>query len=414
VVCPIAGPPVAGGVIEIADGMVVDVHDRPHADTVNLGDVALLPGLVNCHTHLEFSNLAAPLGPPDPFATWISSVVAERRRRCRLDAVSADDRTERDPLARGLEECFHSGTSLVGDIETGLLNDSDQPAMIAQAIQEARLIPFRELISPKPAGIPATWRAADDSLRELESVAPGGRLGLSPHAPYTVTSDLLSQAVQRAVHDSRPLAMHVAETLEELELLQHRSGPLVEMLQHVDQWDPSAIEATSSMEILKQLSEAPQVLVVHGNYLAAHELRFLAEHPQMSLIYCPRTHAYFRHRRYPLIEAIQLGVNVALGTDSRASNPDLNLWEEVKEVARNFPSLEVATILKLATTNGARALGASSRHGVIEAGRSADLCCIQLKPGVADPLRAAVGRQAKVTGVMHSGRWIVRPGAAED
>jgi cytosine/adenosine deaminase-related metal-dependent hydrolase len=220
---------------------------------------------------------------------------------------------------------------------------------------------------------------------------------------------LLGQAVARATRESRPLAMHVAETLEELELLEHRSGPLVEMLKRVDQWDPSAIEATSFLEILEQLSAAPRVLVVHGNYLSAHELRYLSEHPQMSLIYCPRTHAYFQHARYPLTEAIRLGVNVALGTDSRASNPDLNLWEEVKAVARNFPNLDVESILKLATTNGARALGQSSRHGVIEPGRTADLCCIQIDSSVTDLHRATIGPGSRTVGVMHSGEWVVRP-----
>jgi cytosine/adenosine deaminase-related metal-dependent hydrolase len=409
-VCPIAGPPIDGGVVEIAAGLVVDVHDRPHAQTVDLGDVALLPGLVNCHTHLEFSNLSRPLSPPQPFATWIGAVVAERRRRCQRDESSPSiGRRERDPLGLGLTECFRTGTAAVGDIVTGLLTDADDQSLIVENIRRGRLLPFRELLAPRPGAVESTWQTANEYLRSVTSPVPEAGVGLSPHAPYTVTGDLLKQAVDRAINESRPVAMHVAETLEELEFLNHRTGPLAEMLERGGEWDPSAIQATRPMDILKVLSSTPRSLVVHGNYLTTEELKYLGEHSQLSLIYCPRTHIYFQHARYPLEEALRLGVNVGLGTDSRASNPDLNLWEEVKAVARTFPNIDAATILKLATVNGALALGQSSRHGAIEAGRPADLCCVQLDAGVTDLQRAVIGPESKVVAVMHSGEWVVRP-----
>jgi cytosine/adenosine deaminase-related metal-dependent hydrolase len=409
VVCPIAGPPVENGVVEIAESQIVGIHRRPHVRTVDLGCVALLPGLVNCHTHLEFSNLAQPLGPPGPFAAWISSVVSERRRRCRPAEPSSGIRVETDPIAHGLAECFRTGTSLVGDIATGRLIEMDDSAPVVDALRSGRLIPFRELLAPTSTGVETTWQAADEYLEDLESVGVESFAGLSPHAPYTVTSRLLDQAAERATRESRPVAMHVAETLEELEFLEHRTGPLVEMLERVGQWAPSTIEAASVMDILERLSLAPRALVVHGNFLGPRELKFLGERPHLSLVYCPRTHAYFQHSRYPLAHALELGVNVALGTDSRASNPDLNLWEEVKEVARQFPSLDSNTVLRMATANGARALGHSSTQGALEPGRRADLCCIALDSTIGDSVRAAVGREAKVVGAMHSGRWLLDP-----
>lgn len=410
IVCPISGPAIEGGVVEIADGLVGDLHDRPHARTIDLGNVALLPGLVNCHTHLEFSNLERPLGPPAPFAAWIGSVVGERRRRCRLEEGPVlKGRAELDPLGRGLEECFRSGAALVADIVTGAPGDADDRLMLAWAMHHGRLIPFRELLAPRSSGVEGTWKAADDYMQAVTSEDPGACIGLSPHAPYTVTSQLLIQAVTRAVKQSRPVAMHVAETREELEILEHRSGPLAQMLERIGQWDPAAMDARRPLDILHVLSDAPRALVVHGNYLAEEELSFLGAQPQMSLVYCPRTHSYFEHPRYPLENALRLNVHVALGTDSRASNPDLSLWEEVKTVARTFPRIDVATILMLATMNGARALGKSSTHGVLEPGRVADLCCVRLDAGCTDPLQAVVGPGSTVVGAMQSGRWLVAP-----
>jgi len=409
-VCPVASLPIAGGVVEIVDGRVVELHDCPRDGTIDLGNAVIVPGLVNAHTHLEFSNLEQPLGPPVPFADWIGSVVAERRRRCRRQDDSATaPRLELDPISLGLQECFQSGASLVADIVTGSLDNADRRSVIVDALGSDRLLPFRELISPNSSGMAATWSAAEESLCELEA-DPGRRpVGLSPHAPYTVAKPLLDQAIERAGREARPVAMHLAETQEELDLLSRHTGPLVDMLKRIGAWDPSALAGTRPLDILKLLSAAPRALVIHGNFLVEEDLRFLGSQRQMSLVYCPRTHSYFGHPTYPLSAAIEFGVNVALGTDSRASNPDLRLWEEAKHVAREFPNLPPAIVLQMATANGARALGRSTTHGIIAPGRAADLCCIRTGDGSSDPLRAALAPSAKVIGAMHAGEWLLAP-----
>ncbi len=405
IVCPVDRPAIDRGVVEIEAGRIVEIHSRPHGGTRNLGNVAIVPGLVNAHTHLEFSNLEAPLRPPHPFAAWIGAVVAERRRRTGKAATGGD--AERDPLARGLAECFATGTTLIGDIATGTLDEADDRPAMVEALTTERIIRFRELLAPTAAGVASTWASADADLQQVEQLAAGARCGLSPHAPYTVTGDLLEQAVERAVQDDRPVAMHLAETREELELLEQGSGPLVEMLMRIGQWSPGNRPGTRPIDLLRVLSRAPQSLIVHGNYLTRDELQFLASHSQMSLVHCPRTHAYFGHARSPLRESLELGVNVALGTDSRASNPDLNLWEEARTVARLFPEIAPQDVLRLATVNGARALGLADRHGIIAPGRRADLCCIRLGHSDGDLLRGLFATDAAVTGVMQAGRWLV-------
>ncbi len=156
----------------------------------------------------------------------------------------------------------------------------------------------------------------------------------------------------------KPVAMHVAETREEIELIQNRSGGFVDLLQDFGVWNPNPDEAYQAiLQILQSLSQAPQSLVVHGNYLVDSELDFIANHREsMSVVFCPRTHQYFKHEPYPLQNMLRRGICVALGTDSRASNPDLNLFEELKLVAHLFDDLQPERILKLGTVNGARRL----------------------------------------------------------
>jgi cytosine/adenosine deaminase-related metal-dependent hydrolase len=126
--------------------------------------------------------------------------------------------------------------------------------------------------------------------------------------------------------------------------------------------------------------------VVHGNYLDDEEIEFLARQQRMAVVYCPRTHAWFDHARYPLEKLLAADAIVALGTDSRASSPDLSLLAEMRHVARTFPTLDRATILELGTLGGARALGLDSKIGTLEPGKRANLAAIALPDAAAaDP-----------------------------
>ncbi len=145
-------------------------------------------------------------------------------------------------------------------------------------------------------------------------------------------------------------------------------------------WDASAIpHGSRPLDYLHQLGRSHRALVVHGNYLDDEELEYLAAHAdRMSLVYCPRTHAYFRHQRYPLAKAMTLGVNVALGTDSRASNPDLNMWNELRYVAEHHAEISREEVLRLGTVYGARALGREDEVGSLTPGKLANLAVVAL------------------------------------
>jgi cytosine/adenosine deaminase-related metal-dependent hydrolase len=127
------------------------------------------------------------------------------------------------------------------------------------------------------------------------------------------------------------------------------------------------------------LADAPRALIIHGNYLQDDELKFLAaSRERMSLVYCPRTHAYFQHSPYPLEKAIATGVRVALGTDSRASNPDLSLLAELQFLAKNYAATPPADILNFGTLAGAEALGCDSSVGSLTPGKLAHMIALPI------------------------------------
>jgi cytosine/adenosine deaminase-related metal-dependent hydrolase len=151
-------------------------------------------------------------------------------------------------------------------------------------------------------------------------------------------------------------------------------------------WDAAAIPRGSRpMDYLRMLAEAPRAVVIHGNYLDEEERTFLAANrDRMSLVYCPRTHAYFAHPPYPLAELLAAGVRIAFGTDSRASNPDLDLMAEMRFVAQTFLGINPLEILHMGTLAGAEALGRSADIGSITPGKLANLVAVPISMDVRD------------------------------
>jgi cytosine/adenosine deaminase-related metal-dependent hydrolase len=222
-----------------------------------------------------------------------------------------------------------------------------------------------------------------DQPPALAQVAPG----ISPHATYTVHPQVLDSLVHLARERHVPLAMHLAESREELELLHSGRGPFRSLLADLNAWNPAPdARYRSIVQYLEALSHAPRALVIHGNYLSDAEHEFLADNSAtMSVVYCPRTHAYFGHDAYPLETMLNLGVHVAIGTDSRASNPDLDLWAELKFVQARHRQIEPSTLLSLATRHGAKALGVEADVGTLEPGKFANLAVVALTAGAGDP-----------------------------
>ncbi len=379
-VFPVAAPPIRDGVITVDGQRIVAVGENasgqpPH----DLGNVAILPGLVNAHTHLEFSDLDAPLGDAGAaFPQWIQRVVASRRQRSEQMVELAALRAS--AVQRGLAESLACGTTTLGEIAS--------PGWPRKLFEQPSLdcTVFLELLGLSVERLEPLLQTAREHLDASRQLGVKWRAGLSPHAPYTASPELVARVSHLSAESRVPVAMHLAESIEELELLQSHSGPFVETLADLDAWHPEVIpRGIRHLDYLKLLASAHRALVIHGNYLSAAEIGFLAEQSEhMSVVYCPRTHAYFGHGRYPLKQMLAAGVNVALGSDSRASNPDLNLFAELRHVADHYSDVPAADVLRLGTRNGARALGIDDECGSLTAGKLANLTLVTLPEHDAD------------------------------
>ncbi len=397
-VFPIEGPPLERAVVEIEGSRIAAVYQGEHPQAVDLGNAALIPGLVNAHTHLEFSQLEHPLGPTEPFAEWIRSIM-KSRFTCSVPA--------RDRIQQGIEESLNSGTTCLGEIATS----SESLQLLSADERKPSAVVFRECLGFTPDRIEDQIQIAADFLQlgtEVELNDTIG-LGLSPHAPYSVNPDLYLNLVQQARDQGVPAAVHLAETEDELEFLSQKSGPFVDLLTELELWDPQILrEGMRLYDYLVPLAELSSALAVHGNYFGEAEIDFLKQAPQISVIYCPRTHHYFGHRPHPWQRLISQGINVALGTDSRASNPDLSLWKELQFLRDRFPKVSTGFILECGTLAGARALELSDELGSLAVGKRADLALIRLPEYSAADSGSdlLLDSAAYVSRVMLNGVWI--------
>jgi cytosine/adenosine deaminase-related metal-dependent hydrolase len=360
---PATAPSLERGVL-VLDGDSVHAVEPHGARTPDLdfGNAAILPGLVNAHTHLDLSGMRG-LAPPQPgFPVWLRHVIAHRWART-SDEIA-------DDIREGLAESLQNGATLLGDIS------GDGASWVTLADAPVRAVVFREMLGLPKDRAERAWQAAQHWLGTCTPTATC-RPGLSPHAPYSARVSLIKAAAQ----SGRPVAIHLAETAAERELLEEHAGPFVPFLQALGVWDPIGL-ANSPEHVLRLASGPGPTLFAHGNYLAPTA----PVPPSATVIYCPRTHAAFGHPPHPFRDWIARGVRVALGTDSLASNPDLSVLNELRFLHADQPDLSGDLLLRLATVNGAEALGWADECGSLTPGKSADFVVIPLPDrDAADP-----------------------------
>jgi cytosine/adenosine deaminase-related metal-dependent hydrolase len=392
-VLPVSAPPLLGGTVTVAAGRIVAVDPAGvrRAD-LDLGDAVVIPGLVNVHTHLDLSAFRTPVPHTGSFPDWLRAVVAHRPTR-------SPEQVQQD-IRAGIAESLRAGVTLVGDIAGG------GRSWDALAASPLRAVVFHELL-----GLSAE-RAADALARARawlrdHAPTPTCRPGLSPHAPYSVRAGLFRDAAELAAEYGCPVSIHLAESVEEGQLLRTREGPFVPFLRERGVWDPDGL-VRDFAEVLRLNAGVPSLVLAHGNYLEPEAVP--AE--RTAVVYCPRTHVHFGHAPHPFRALLARGVHPGLGTDSRASNPDLDLLAELRFLHRLCPDAPGETLLKMATLWGARALGWGEETGSIEPGKSADLTVIATAETEdrCDPYRSLF-EGGPVTHVLCGGRRVVWAGA---
>ena len=351
-------------------------------DVVDLGDAVVLPGWVNCHTHLEFSHLSQPLGEKGtPITDWIPEVIGDRFGR---------DPEVSSPVLKGLDACHRTGTALVGEIATS----SDELELYANSPLLGSI--FFERLGNDAGRVNELMKRTNDWLAKQE--AANWFCGLSPHAPYSVSPELLEQLLGAAGRGKAPVAMHIAESQEELEWLNHRRGPFKELLENLGAL-PNLPPGWNMDQVINQLCSGDRSILVHGNYLSGKQLDVIAE-SDTRIVFCPRTHAFFEHDEYPLRAIRDRRIKLGIGTDSLASNPDLNMLGEIQLVRSRFADLSPSILIEMATIDGAKILCREKEFGSIEPGKSSKLIHFQLN-GESSPLDAIVDGKATFGGWLH-------------
>jgi aminodeoxyfutalosine deaminase len=388
-VFPIDTPPLAGGTVTIAGErlVAVDPHGVRQPDQ-DFGDAALLPGLVNAHTHLDLSGCRQPIPADGDFPSWVRRVVHYRR--------SLPPGQEETETRAGVAESLRHGVTLVGDISAGGRSWSVLAASPLCAVV------FHELLGLPRQRAGQVWADALAWLRSHPATATC-RPGLSPHAPYSVRAGLFRAAAALATARGLPITVHLAETRAELELLATRAGAFVPFLQAVAAWDATGLVA-NIQQVLDQHRDTPRTLFAHGNFLTEAE----RVPPGATIVLCPRTHAHFGHPPHPWRRLLSQGVRVALGTDSRASNPDLDILAEARFLHAREPDVPGDQLLRMATLAGAEALGWADELGSLAPGKSADFVVLPLPARQDEPHRLLLGSTAAPTAVFVRGaavRW---------
>jgi cytosine/adenosine deaminase-related metal-dependent hydrolase len=250
------------------------------------------------------------------------------------------------------------------------------------------------------------------------AACPGaeGHVGLSPHAPYTTTEELLKASAAQARTRGWRLTTHVAESDEEFDMFSHASGPLYQWLQSQrDMRDCGNITPVQHLEKLGYLG--PDLLAVHVNHLGPIDALTLSN-AGVHVVHCPRSHAYFGHCAFPLETLTTHNVNICLGTDSlvtvrnpQSGAPRLNLFLEMGAFSRRFPDIAPEEVLRMITLNAATALGRRGSLGEFRQNATADLIAIPFAGAVSDAYEATVHHDSPVTASMIRGQWAIAPGS---
>lgn len=394
-VFPVAGPAIRDGVLRMRGGRIEAVGPRgqiaPAERHEELGAVAILPGLVNAHCHLELTGLRGRLPRRRPMAQWLFALM---RARGGLD-FAAD-------AAAGARELLRSGCTTVGDIS------HDNGVWPALKTLPLRKVCFAEVlgIGPLAAGGMARLR------KSLAGVEPGERLrfGVSPHAPYSTSERLYRQAVAVARREGMPLTTHLAETADERTFLLKGTGKLFDFLARMGMIGQSvAVHGAGPMEFARRVGLLDAAaLLAHVNCIDDAELEALAA-SSAAVAYCPRSSDFFGRSGHRYAEMLDRGINVCLGTDSLASNDSLDMLAEMRRVWADG-RVSAETVLSMATLNGAAALGLGGQIGSLEAGKAADWIALSLPPRAGRHVLAKLlDSQSAVVRVVIAGQDVALP-----
>jgi len=394
------GPPIDNGAVVVREDQILDVGKFDEIKThnagqiVDLGEQALLPGLINAHCHLDYTCLRDKISPQKSFADWIRAINAQKAKLSTQDYVSS--------IREGFAEAKRFGT-------TGIVNLTAFPDLVPQIDAPIRTWWFAELIDVR-----APERANEIVDHALESLEPTPNWGLAPHALFTASAELYRHCEEVAQQNNVPLTTHLAESREEMDMFHDASGPLYEFLKSIgrpmdDCGNETPLEhfltVRDSSAALRSARNDNDWLVAHLNELTESDFELLeGSKTRFHVVHSPRSHDYFKHSQFPLERLRSLAFNICLGTDSLASNKNLSLFAEMRAFQKEFPGVSPEEILKMVTVNPATALRQQDMIGRIRPGFCADLIAVPCGGERDSPFEQIVEFDGSIDWVMVNGK----------
>lgn len=405
-ILPITAPAIQDGAVFIVGNKIRQVAAwrdlKPHLreKAVDLGEVILLPGLVNAHCHLDYTDMAGCLPPPKTFTDWIGGITAHKTGWSYSDYASS--------WLRGAHQLVRTGTTTVADTE--VMPDLHPEVWEATPL---RVFLFLEMTGIKSRRPPqAILREAVEKIDSLRH--PRNRAMLSPHAPYSTRPELLQLTARLAQKRNWRVSIHVAESIQEFEMFMRAEGRMHDWLKRNERDNSDCGLGSPVAHLARNRLLGENVLAIHVNCLAKGDATLLAKN-HTHVVHCPRSHSYFKHPPFERSRLARAGVNVCLGTDSLATvrkigrtKPELDMFAEMRELAHKDSSASPSEILRMATVNSARALGLAGKVGELTPNALADL--IVIPAGKAKtPEQAVIAHAGPVRASMIEGRWIIPP-----
>jgi aminodeoxyfutalosine deaminase len=407
VILPITAPPIEDGALAITGNKIRCVAPfrelRPHAreKILDLGEVILLPGLINAHCHLDYTDMAGELPPPKTFTDWIGSITAAKTAWSYSDYARS--------WLHGAHQLLKTGVTTVADIEAmpDLLPDvwNATPLRVFSFFEMTGILSRR-----RPQEILAEAVKKIDSLRH-----PRNRALLSPHAPYSTLPELLQRTAATARKRKWRVSTHIAESEQEFEMFQRARGKMHDWLARNGRDNSDCGRGSPVAHFARNKLLGENILAVHVNYLARGDATLLGKN-QTSVVHCPRSHDYFKHAKFERERLANAGVNLCLGTDSLATTrktgkprPELDLFAEMRLLAERDPAVSPVEILRMATVNGARALGLAGQAGELSKNAFADVIAVPFAGKIAALHETLLAHAGSVSASMIEGNWAIPP-----
>ena len=394
-VLPMLGPPIDDGAVAVEGGRIAgvgkfaDLSKEYGGNTLDLGEQVLLPGLINAHCHLDYTMLRGKIASRNSFADWIRAINAEKARLTEQDYI--------DSINAGFAEALRFGT-------TTMVNLAAFPKLAAAVDEPIRTWWFGELIDVRTPD-----RADQIAGEAAESLKSKEHWGLAPHAPFTASPRLYARCEEIARKENVRLTTHLAESREEMEMSFNRNGQLLDFLISIgaDLFEQNG--ETPVRHLARTCRSDDRWILAHLNSVREGDVAALASsETKPHVVHCPRSHTYFRHEPFEL-ELFQQGqFNVCLGTDSLASNPDLSLFGEMRELLRKYPSVSSRAALEMVTLNGASAVGQPNALGCLAPGAYADMIAVPIAAS-GDVYENVVAFSGEIPWMMVDGAVIAAP-----